>query len=80
MTYPLTALISDLHANWPAVETAVADARERGVQRFVCLGDVVGYGARPLVCLDEVMKLCTAEARFGGLAAGLCYYPRDMPE
>lgn len=72
MTYPLTALLSDLHANWPAVEVAVADARERGVQRFVCLGDVIGYGARPLECLDEVMKLCTAEARFGGLEPGLC--------
>lgn len=72
MTYPLTALISDLHANIPALETAVADARERGVQRFVCLGDVVGYGAQPLECLDEVMKLCTAESRFGGLEPGLC--------
>lgn len=68
----LTALISDLHSNWTALEVAVNDARERGAKRFVCLGDVIGYGARPCPCLDEVMKLCTEDATFGGLEPGLC--------
>jgi diadenosine tetraphosphatase ApaH/serine/threonine PP2A family protein phosphatase len=61
--YPLTALISDLHANEPALEVALADARARGVERFVCLGDVIGYGARPRQCLDWVMRLCVPEPR-----------------
>lgn len=61
MTTPLTALISDLHSNMPAVRTAVADALERGVQRFVCLGDVVGYGAEPRETLGFVMELVGAE-------------------
>jgi predicted phosphodiesterase len=72
VSYPLTALISDLHGNLPAVETAVRDARERGVQRFVCLGDVVGYGARPRECLDVVLRLCTERAVEEGLAPGRC--------
>lgn len=82
MSYPLTAIISDLHANLPAVRVALADARERKVQRFVCLGDVVGYGARPSECLSMVMDLCVAGAvdseRVGDdggampLADGLC--------
>lgn len=58
MTYPLTAIIADLHGNEPALETALKDARERGVKRFVCLGDVVGYGAKPRHNLDCVMRLC----------------------
>jgi diadenosine tetraphosphatase ApaH/serine/threonine PP2A family protein phosphatase len=58
VTYPLTALISDLHGNVPALETALEDARGRGAERFVCLGDVVGYGAQPRECLDRVMELC----------------------
>ena len=62
MTYPLTAILSDLHANRPALEVALADARERGVRRFVCLGDMVGYGAEPRVCLEAVMRLCVSEA------------------
>ena len=69
MTTPLTALISDLHSNWPALRTAVADARARGVRRVVCLGDVIGYGAKPRECLDEVMRLC---ANGDGLESGLC--------
>jgi diadenosine tetraphosphatase ApaH/serine/threonine PP2A family protein phosphatase len=72
VSYPLTALISDLHGNLPAVTTAVRDARERGARRFVCLGDVVGYGARPRECLDIVMELCTERAVEQGLEPGRC--------
>jgi len=81
VSYPLTALISDLHANEPALATALADARQRGAERFVCLGDVIGYGARPRQTLELVMQLCVPGARDPGaldpaggaaLADGLC--------
>ena len=79
MSYPLTAIISDLHGNVPALTVALEDCRSRGVERFVCLGDVVGYGARPRTCLDIVMKLCVRgatdpDAAEGAkpLADGLC--------
>ena len=73
MSLSLTAVVSDLHGNEPAVETALADARARGVGRVVCLGDVVGYGARPRQALDEVMRLCEGAPDAGdGLAPGLC--------
>ncbi len=82
--YPLTAIISDLHGNIPALTVALDDAHARGAQRYVCLGDVVGYGAKPRQCLDLVMALCVANpaeapavgAALGrdraGLADGLC--------
>ncbi len=76
MTYPLTAIISDLHGNVPALDTALSDARRRGVARYVCLGDVVGYGARPRACLDVVMRLCVQNPEpledGSELAGGLC--------
>jgi len=72
VTYPLTALISDLHANWPALQVALADARERGATRVVCLGDVIGYGARPIECLDRVIELCSERAAEHGFAPGFC--------
>jgi len=77
LPYPLTAIISDLHGNRPALEVALADARARGVRRYVCLGDMVGYGAEPRFCLDEVMARCTAAPRDPAaedveLAPGLC--------
>lgn len=75
LTYPLTAIISDLHGNIPALEVALADARQRGAGRYVCLGDVVGYGAKPRECLDIVMKLCVPDARdpatSGGASGGV---------
>ena len=74
MSYPLTAVISDLHGNRQALEACLADAESRGVQRYVCLGDVVGYGAEPRACLDEVMTRCVPAptAGEGGLLPGLC--------
>jgi len=71
--YPLTAIISDLHSNAQAVDTAIKDALERGVRRFVCLGDVIGYGARPVLCLERVRALVEADpAHVPGLVPGLC--------
>ncbi len=61
MSYPLTAVISDIHGNRQALEVCLRDAEQRGVERFVCLGDVVGYGAEPRACLEQVMTRCVAE-------------------
>ena len=75
MTYPLTALISDLHGNQQALEATLADAAERGAERYVCLGDVVGYGGRPVWCLERVRELIGegASDRAGrALLPGLC--------
>ncbi len=75
VTYPLTAIISDLHGNRQATEVCLADAERRGVGRFVCLGDVVGYGAEPRACLDEVMARIVGREEAEGqsaLSPGLC--------
>ena len=40
----LYAIMSDVHANPWALEKALEDARGRGAAKFICLGDVVGYG------------------------------------
>jgi len=63
LPFPKTAIISDLHGNLPALERTLADAREREVRRYVCLGDVVGYGAQPREALDAVMALCGPDPR-----------------
>lgn len=51
-----TALVTDLHANREAVETVMAHAREQGVQQWVFLGDLVGYGADPAWVIDLVRE------------------------
>jgi diadenosine tetraphosphatase ApaH/serine/threonine PP2A family protein phosphatase len=72
VAYPLTAIISDLHANMPAIETAVADAVARGAERFHCLGDMVGYGAEPLQAVRRVRELVAGRGATRPLAPGLC--------
>lgn len=59
----LTAIISDIHGNLPALVAVVADAKRAGVTRFWCLGDIVGYGAQPLECIDIVRELSEAVIR-----------------
>ncbi len=45
-----TAILTDIHANLPALEAVLARGAELGVERWVCLGDTVGYGAQPNEC------------------------------
>lgn len=51
------AILSDIHANLEAFREAVKKCRELGVDRFVFLGDTVGYGADPVACLDLMRSL-----------------------
>jgi predicted phosphodiesterase len=39
-------ILSDIHANWEALQAVLAQAQS-GYDRIVCCGDVVGYGANP---------------------------------
>lgn len=44
------AIISDIHSNLLALEEVLADIEAQGIKRVCCLGDIVGYGPRPLEC------------------------------
>lgn len=50
------AIISDIHANLPALEAVLADIRSENPHRIVCLGDIVGYGASPNECCELVRE------------------------
>ena len=39
-------ILSDIHANWEALEAVLADARG-DYSEILCCGDLVGYGADP---------------------------------
>jgi len=53
-----TAVISDIHANLEALQTVLGDIDRRGIERIVCLGDVIGYGPDPVACVDLVAERC----------------------
>lgn len=47
-------IISDLHANWPALEAVLA--AESSYDAIACCGDIVDYGPHPLWCLRWVRQ------------------------
>ena len=53
----LLAVFSDIHGNRQAFEACLKVARAKGAERFVLLGDFVGYGADPEWVVDTVMGL-----------------------
>jgi predicted phosphodiesterase len=58
------ALVSDIHANLPALTAVLADTRTRpGIDAVHHLGDLVGYASWP----DEVVELISSE-RITGVA------------
>jgi diadenosine tetraphosphatase ApaH/serine/threonine PP2A family protein phosphatase len=52
------AIISDVHANAEALRTVLGDIKSRGVDRVICLGDIIGYGPDPVECVDMVREHC----------------------
>jgi predicted phosphodiesterase len=50
------AVISDIHANARALDAVLADAADAGVDAVWCLGDRVGYGAKPNECVRTVRE------------------------
>jgi predicted phosphodiesterase len=47
------AVISDIHANWHALDAVLADIDHEGPDEVWCLGDLVGYGPQPNRCTTE---------------------------
>ena len=53
----LLAVLSDIHANRQAFDACLKEARARGAERFVLLGDFVGYGGDPEWVVDTTIEL-----------------------
>jgi len=50
------ALISDIHANFEALKAVLNYIDNEGVDRIICLGDVVGYNASPNECINILIE------------------------
>jgi predicted phosphodiesterase len=55
-------IVSDLHANWEALDAVARHAEDR-YNRVLCCGDLVGYGADPNPVVDWVRAHCTVVVR-----------------
>src|SRR5260370_4908395 len=53
-----TAILTEIHATLDALTACIAEAEAQKVDRFVCRGDTVGYGADPNAACDLVRQKC----------------------
>lgn len=56
-------VISDIHANLHALDATLDMLGEHGVDRYLCLGDLVGYGPLPNECVERLgayQPICVA--------------------
>jgi diadenosine tetraphosphatase ApaH/serine/threonine PP2A family protein phosphatase len=51
------AIFSDIHANREAFDACLAHAMRQKINRMVCLGDIVGYGADPQYLVERLQRL-----------------------
>ena len=47
-------IFSDVHGNLEALEAVLQRCESENIDRVICLGDVVGYGADPNACTKKV--------------------------
>lgn len=52
----MIAVISDIHSNLEALEAVLEDIEHHHVERILCVGDVVGYGANPNECCNIIRQ------------------------
>ena len=50
-------IIGDIHSNLEAFEVVLEEISKREIDKVICLGDIVGYGANPNECIDKVRQL-----------------------
>ncbi len=51
------AVLSDIHGNWRALDAVLADAKRRGIERFVNLGDCLYGPFDPRLVADRLLEL-----------------------
>ena len=74
-----TAVLSDIHANLEAFEAVLYHAQKQEVDNYVCLGDVVGYGANPNECI-EILESLSCPSVLGNHDAAVLDIPINMSQ
>ena len=52
-------IISDIHSNLEALDAVIEALEDHGVDAYLSTGDIVGYGADPVACVERVRDLGT---------------------
>lgn len=50
-------ILGDIHGNYDALEAVISDIEKEKIDKLLCVGDIVGYGAEPSKCIETVRRL-----------------------
>jgi predicted phosphodiesterase len=50
-------IFGDIHGNLEALDAVLEKITAEKADKYICIGDLVGYGADPAECIDKVRKL-----------------------
>jgi diadenosine tetraphosphatase ApaH/serine/threonine PP2A family protein phosphatase len=53
-------VIGDVHSNYEALTAVVKELQAERVDKVLCTGDIIGYAAEPIPCIEIVRDLCCA--------------------
>ncbi|TLD41372.1 MAG: Diadenosine tetraphosphatase [Candidatus Jettenia ecosi] len=75
-------IIGDIHSNYDALTAVINELRLEQVDKILCVGDIIGYAAEPVKCIDLLRELnCISVAGNHDYAVvgkfPLCYFHAD---
>jgi len=50
-------IFSDIHSNLEALDAVITAYEKERIDRYICLGDIIGYGASPNRCIEKIRQL-----------------------
>ena len=50
-------IFSDIHSNLEALDAVIEAYRKEKIDRYLCVGDVVGYASSPKECIEKIRML-----------------------
>ncbi|HOX54504.1 MAG: metallophosphoesterase family protein [Candidatus Omnitrophica bacterium] len=50
-------IFSDIHSNLEAFQAVIEAYKKENIDRYLCVGDIVGYGVDPGGCIDKIKQL-----------------------
>lgn len=51
-------IFSDIHSNLEALEAVIEAYKNESIDKYLCIGDVVGYSTNPKECIEKTKVLC----------------------
>lgn len=52
-------IFGDVHSNLEAFKEIIEAYKKQDIDEYFCVGDIVGYGANPRECIEEIKRLKT---------------------